>query len=127
MSLPKFSFGRSTTHKDAKLKCQNCTFETFDQGAFDSHIKLKHPDVAVMLGLMSNKEAKSRAVSDAMKSSDMYSRKTTVRGVKECPFCKGYCTMKNENFIKHIKNSHPDVTLDQIEDELKKIISKSSN
>ena len=89
---------RSADHKDVVFKCQNCTYETYTQAAFEAHLKQNHPDVAVILGYMSQDEAKShksKAVGDAMKSSDIYSRKSSnVRTVKECPFCKGFCTLR---------------------------------
>ena len=121
---------RSVEHKDAVFKCQNCTFETYTQEAFESHLKQSHPDVAVILGYMTQDEAKlhkSKAVGNAIKSSDIYSRKSSnARTVKECPFCKGFCTYKNDRLINHIKKSHSEVTVEQMQEELKKILSKSN-
>ena len=116
---------RSAKHKGSVFSCQNCSYQTFDQPMFESHLKQNHPDVAVVFGFMSKEEAKGKAVGDAMKSSDIYSKKTsTVRTVKECPFCKGFCTFKNDRLINHIKKTHADVTLEQMQEELRKIMNK---
>ncbi len=117
---------RAEAHKDAVFKCQNCTYESFSQGAFETHLKNNHPDAAVLLGYMTAEEAKSRAVGEAMKTSDIYSRKSaSVRTVKECPFCTGFCTLKNDRLINHIKKSHSDISVDQMQEELQKILNKS--
>ena len=119
---------RSANHKESVFKCQNCTFETYDKTAFENHLKQNHPDVAVLLGYMTQEQANSKAVGDAMKSSDIYSKKSSnIRTVKECPFCKGFCTFKNDRLINHIKKSHADVTVQRMQQELKKILSKSDD
>ena len=122
---------RSTLHRDGVFKCQNCSYESNKQAPFETHLKQNHPDVAVILGYMTKGEAKSRkskAVGDAIKTSDIYSRKSSnIRTVKECPFCKAFCTFKNDRLINHIKKSHSEVTVEQMQEELKKIINKSTD
>ena len=119
---------RSDKHKGSVFKCQNCSYETFDKQSFETHLKQNHPDVAVLYGFMSKEQAKSKAVGDAMKSLDIYSKKSsTIRTVKECPFCKGFCTFKNDRLINHIKKSHANVTVQQMQEELRKIMNKNDD
>lgn len=102
--------------KNIKLKCEHsgCDFETDDYGEMRKHFEA-HAKAAKTSGPLK---------CDLLKSSDIYSRKSNVRNVKECPFCKAFTTQKNDRLINHIKKSHSDVTVEQMHDELKKIIGK---